>query len=50
MAFAPAEAFTPERRAAQTIDWATPADVIAPLQDRILALFGAGPKGSTGPI
>jgi hypothetical protein len=33
-----------------TIDWVTPAEVIAPLQNRILALFGAGPKGSTGPI
>ncbi len=26
-----------------TIKWATPADLIAPLQNRILALFGAGP-------
>jgi nucleoside 2-deoxyribosyltransferase len=33
-----------------TIVWETPADVIAPLRNRILALFGAGPKGSTGPI
>jgi len=33
-----------------TIEWETHAGVIAPLRNRILALFGAGPKGSTGPI
>lgn len=34
-----------------TIEWKTPADLIAPLQNRILALFGAGPlKLDAAPI
>ncbi|HEY5204505.1 MAG TPA: hypothetical protein VIJ63_07905 [Roseiarcus sp.] len=30
--------------------WDAPADVVGPLRNRLLALFGSGPKGSDGPI